>query len=222
VQSVIDDSSCIITMGGNNQREAAQELADLIRAGSLPFSLGVAAKSNISAPLGERALNTSLLAGVIGLALVILFMIVYYRVPGVMASVALLLYVGIFATLLSVIGVNLTLPGIAGIILTMGMATDANILIFERMKDEMRTGKTIRASVDAGYRRAMAAIIDASLTTLIAAGVLYFFGTGPIRGFAITLFVGVCISMLTSLLITKLLLNALVGLKVTSLKAYGV
>jgi protein-export membrane protein SecD len=223
VQSVIDDSSCIITLGaGGNPREQAQELADLIRAGSLPFSLGVAAKSNISAPLGERALNTSLLAGAIGLALVMLFMIGYYRVPGVMASVALLLYIGIFALLLSILRVNLTLPGIAGIILTMGMATDANILIFERMKDEMRTGKTIRASVDAGYRRAMAAIIDASLTTLIAAGVLFFFGTGPIRGFAITLFVGVCISMITSLLITKALLNSLVGLKVTNLKAYGV
>ncbi len=220
----IDDDSCIITMGGGQGVDTAKEaenLANLINSGKLPFALTEVEKQNISATLGETALNTSINAGIIGFIIVMLFMIGYYRLPGAMASVALLLYMAVFIVLMNILHVNLTLPGIAGIILTIGMAVDANVIIFERIKDELRSGKTIQSSIDSGFHRAMTAIIDSNVTTLIAASVLYFMGTGPIKGFAITLFIGVVLSMFSALFITKWLMKSLAGLKVTNLKAYG-
>ncbi len=221
----IDSDSCIVTLGANEnqtQAEAAKQFADLINGGRLPFKLVQKQLSAVGAQLGAQSLSTSLLAGIIGLILVILFMIFMYRIPGALASIALIFYVGLVALILAIAGVNLSLPGIAGIILGIGMAVDANVIIFERMKEELRSGKTIRSSVTAGYARALTAIIDSNVTTLIAAGVLWWQGTGPIRGFAVTLFIGVVVSMFTVLVVTRILLNSILGLKVKSLKAFGV
>lgn len=202
-------------------RKEATETANLINSGRLPFELKDVELRAVGPTLGEKALETSLLAGIIGLLLVILFMIAYYRLPGVAAALALMFYALLMVILLSAFKINLSLPGIAGIILTVGMAVDANVIIFERVKEELRSGKTLRASIDSGFKRAFTAILDSNLTTLIAAVVLYFFGTGPISGFAITLGIGVILSMFTVLVVSRFLLYQLVGMKIKSLKAYG-
>ena len=203
---------------GNFTAESAQQLAMLIQSGALPLDI-----EQIEATLGEDALSTSMTAAVIGVLLVIVFMLVIYRLPGVMASLALLIYILIDLFLLAVIpGVQLTLPGIAGIVLGIGMAVDANVIIFERMKEEMRAGKTVRASVESGFKRAFSAILDSNITTIIAGLVLMIFGAGTIKGFAITLTIGVVCSMFTAVVVTRFLLRQMVGLNFTNHRLYGV
>ena len=156
----------------------------------------------------------------IGLLLVMLFMIVVYRFMGLISCIALVCYSALFAVAISVFHVNLSLPGIAGIILTIGMAVDANVIIFERIKEELKQGKTLRFAIDAGYKRAFWAIFDANITTMIAGGVLLWQGTGTILGFATTLLIGVVLSMIVMLVLTRLLLKTAVGLKITNLTLY--
>ena len=208
---------------GNFTAESAQQLAMLIQSGALPLDIEQIEVRTISATLGEDALSTSMTAAVIGVLLVIVFMLVIYRLPGVMASLALLIYILIDLFLLAVIpGVQLTLPGIAGIVLSIGMAVDANVIIFERIKEEMRAGKTVRASVESGFKRAFSAILDSNITTIIAGLVLMIFGAGTIKGFAITLTIGVVCSMFTAVVVTRFLLRQMVGLNFTNHRLYGV
>lgn len=218
----INSDSAIITLGDNATAEEATYLANIISAGQMPFSLKCVKLQGVGASLGERSLETSLLAGLIGIILVMLFMIIVYRVMGVISCIALTLYGGLMAVLLSVFHINLSLPGIAGIILTIGMAVDANVIIYERIKEELRIGKTLRYAIDSGYKGALVAIIDANITTIIAGIVLWVFGTGTIVGFAQTLLIGVVVSMVVMLVVTKLLLHAAVGLNIRSPKAYCV
>ena len=218
----INSDSAIITMGNDATAEDATYLANIISAGQMPFDLECVKLQGVGASLGERSLQTSLLAGLIGLIIVMVFMIVVYRVMGVISCIALTLYGALMAVLLSVFRINLSLPGIAGIILTIGMAVDANVVIYERIKEELRTGKTLLYAIDTGYKGAMRAIIDANITTIIAGVVLWIFGTGTIIGFAQTLLIGVILSMIVMLVVTRLLLHAAVGLKIRSPKAYCV
>ncbi|MDW7677445.1 MAG: protein translocase subunit SecD [Bacillota bacterium] len=199
------------TISGNFTIEEASNLAALIRAGALPVTLNEVQTSTITASLGVDALNRSIDAAKIGIVLVLLFMLIIYRIPGLVANVALTLFVlmvlGIFISL----NATLTLPGIAALILSIGMAVDANVIIFERIKEEMRNGKTVRAAVDSGFKRAYRTIIDANITTLIAGLVLYQFGTGPIRGFAVMLIIGLAVSVFTAVFITRILLKSLIS-----------
>jgi len=153
--------------------------------------------------------------------LILLFMLFVYRLPGLVADISLVCYIGIVAFIMSAFRINLSLPGIAGIILSVGMAVDANVIIFARMKEELELGKTVRASVESGFNRAFIAILDANVTTLIAAVVLYYFGTGPIQGFAITLGIGTVVSMFTAIVVTKFLLRQIVGLKIKNTALFG-
>ena len=221
VSQVLDDDP-IITVGTENAEEYARYLADIISAGRLPFKLETAKQQTIGASLGEKSLSTSLMAGAIGLILVMVFMIVVYRLMGVISCIALTAYGALFAVAISVFHINLSLPGIAGIILTIGMAVDANVIIYERIKEELRVGKTLRYAIESGYKRALIAIIDANITTIIAGAVLLWQGSGTILGFATTLLIGVVLSMVVMLLLTKILLKTAVGLKLTNLKLYCV
>lgn len=210
-----------VMITGNFTAEQAGQLANNIALGQLPFGLDQVEMRSVGAQLGMTALESSIKAGMIGLILVMLFMLVVYRLPGLVSCVALLFYCVLEALVLVIFKVNLSLPGIAGIILSIGMAVDANVVIFERIKEELGAGKTLRSSIDSGFHRAFSAILDSNITTFIAAAVLYFFGKGTIVGFAITLGVGIVLSMFTALTVTRLLLNSLVGMKVTNLKLYG-
>ena len=218
----INSDTAVIEMGSNATAEDATYLANIISAGQMPFDLECVKLQGVGASLGERSLQTSLLAGLIGLLIVMLFMIVVYRVMGVISCIALTLYGALMAVLLSVFRINLSLPGIAGIILTVGMAVDANVVIYERIKEELRTGKTLLYAIDTGYKGALRAIVDSNITTIIAGVVLWIFGTGTIIGFAQTLLIGVILSMIIMLVVTRLLLHAAVGLKIRSPKAYCV
>lgn len=211
-----------VIIHGNFTAEDASWLANIISSGQLPFSLKEAELRSIGPQLGERALETCLNAGMIGFILVILFMLAYYRLPGLLASIILIGYVAIIGLILAAFRINLSLPGISGIILSIGMAVDANVIIFERMKDELRAGKSLKASIDSGFSRAFTAIFDANITTLIAAAVLYYYGTGPIQGFAVTLFIGVVVSMFTAVVITRFMLNLMVGMDLKNVRAYGI
>ena len=215
----ITGGSCIIS--GNFDADSAKTLAEQINIGQLPFTLEKVAMSAVGPSLGERALSTSLMAGGIGILLVMIFMIAFYRLPGVVASIALMFYTALDAVILSVAHVNLSLPGIAGIILSIGMAVDADVVIFERIKEELRNGKTVRAAIDSGFHRAWTAIIDSNVTTIIAAVVLYFFGSGTVVGFALTLGIGVVLSMFTAITITRFLLSRIVDFKIKNPKVYG-
>ncbi|MCL2365046.1 MAG: protein translocase subunit SecD [Defluviitaleaceae bacterium] len=201
-------------ISGHFTRESARELAELITAGALPFRLEVISESHIGARLGEGALETSLWAGIIGLALVLIFMAVMYRSMGVCADWALMIYVILVLLLLSGLNVTLSLPAIAGIILSIGMAVDANVVIFERIRDEVAAGKTLKSALRMGYKRAMPAVIDSNVTTLIAGVVLFWLGTGPIMGFAQILIIGILVSMFTCLLVTRVLTVCLMNLGV--------
>ena len=212
VQSVIADGSGIISGGFTTER--ANLLATQIRQGSLPFGLEVISVNNVGARLGADALRTSIIAGIIGLALVLSFMAIFYRTMGLAADIALAIYVILFLLLISGLGITLSLPGIAGLILSIGMATDANIVIFERIREEVAAGKTLRAAMRTGYRRALPAIIDSNVTTLIAGVVLFWMGTGPIMGFAQMLVIGILLSMFTCLLVTRIITVCLMDLGV--------
>lgn len=206
--------------GGFTTYDEAAYLAGNINAGALAYNLEVVEQRTVGATLGQNSLSTSLIAGAIGLLLVLAFIIIYYKVPGVMASIALVAYVGLFGAVLLITKANLTLPGIAGIVLSIGMAVDANVVIFERMKEELAMGKSVKSAIKGGFHRAFSAILDSNVTTIIACGVLYFLGSGTIKGFATTLFIGVVLSLFTSLLVTRALLYLSVGMGITDPKKY--
>ena len=209
-------------ISGSFTAESAEQLASTLRIGALPLELENIHDNVVGATLGSQALNSSLFAGVIGLILVILFMIVMYRIPGVAASIALVFYVGAMLLALNGLNVTLTLPGIAGIILSVGMAVDANCIIFTRIREELATGKTVASAIENGFSKALSAIVDGNVTTLIAAVVLYLKGSGTVKGFAMTLGIGIVLSMFTALLITRFLMKAFCALGMTSNKMYGV
>ncbi len=220
VQSEITGGTAQIT--GSFTYEEAEQLASTIRIGSLSLELKELRSNVVGAKLGQEAIATSLRAGVIGFGLVILFMIAAYRIMGVASAVALTAYVGLVLVLLNGFDMTLTLPGIAGIILSIGMAVDANVIIFARIREELATGKTVRSSVKIGFKKALGAIVDGNVTTLIAAAVLALKGSGSVKGFAQTLALGIVVSMFTALVVTRLVLNALLALGIRDVKFYGV
>jgi protein-export membrane protein SecD/preprotein translocase SecF subunit len=200
-------SSNATEITGQSSYNAAQSLVDDINAGSLPAQIGVLQSTTVSASLGQQSVNQSLTAGALGLALVVLFMLLYYRFPGLIASIALIFYALITLAIYELIPVVLTLPGLAGFILSVGMAVDANVLIFERTKEELRQGRPLELAVEYGFRRAWPAIRDSNIATLITCTVLYFFGATDVQGFALTLFIGVAVSMFSAIVITHSLLH---------------
>lgn len=218
----INSKSCMIY--GNFTYEQAEQIASYIRIGALPLELEELRSQVVGATLGSNAIKLSLLAGVIGLAIICILMIVVYRMPGLCASLALIFYTGTILFLLAAFNslVTLTLPGIAGIILGIGMAVDANVIIFCRIREELGRGASVNAAIGAGFHKALSAIIDGNVTTLIAAVVLYIFGSGPVKGFAITLALGIVLSMFTSLVVTKLLLKSFAALGCQKNGWYGV
>lgn len=201
----ITDGKAVIT--GGFTLESANQLATLIRAGALPVEMEELQTSVIGPTLGLEAYDRSIKAGGIALILIFIFMIIVYKVPGFIASIGLIIYTLITILTMSTLGVKLTLPGIAGLILSIGMAVDANIIIFERIKEEIKIGKSVRTSIDAGFKRALTSVMDSNVTTLIAGTVLYYFGTGPIKGFGVTLIIGIVASMITAVIISKYLLK---------------
>lgn len=210
VSEEINSDSCIIT--GQFTPEEAQDLANKIKSGQLPFKLNVISQETVGAELGATALPTSLWAAAIGILLIMIFMVIMYRIPGLIADLSLLIYVGLIGLAFGIFHVNLSLSGIAGIVLSIGMAVDADCIIFERMKEELRLGKTIKASVDAGFNKAFSAILDSNVTTIISCVVLYLSGIGTVTGFATTLGIGVILSMFTAIVITKFFLKQLVNI----------
>lgn len=205
---------------GNFTQTEVQDLAMQIQSGALPLDLNVTEQRSISATLGDEALDKGILAGIIGLCILMVFMIVVYRVPGVMADIALIAYITMTLFALSLFGIQLTLPGIAGIILGIGMAVDANVIIFARFREEHLAGKSIRTSLKSGFNKAASAIIDGNVTTIIAAVVLGIFGTGSIKGFAYTLGISIVISMISALFITQMLMKLLTGIAPNGDKMY--
>ncbi len=221
VQSEITNGEAQIS-GGFETYDEATELASYIRIGALPVELKAVQSQVVGAQLGQDAIRTSLIAGAIGFALVILFMIIFYRLPGVAASLALVFYLVVMLVALNGLDITLTLPGVAGIILNIGMAVDANVIIFTRIKEELATGKSVKQSIKLGFDKALSAIVDGNVTTLIAAAVLYAKGSGTVKGFATTLAIGIILSMFTALFITKVILNAMYVLGVDDVKYFGV
>lgn len=196
-----------VIQGGFASFEEAANLAALLRGGALPVETEVVAKQAVGPTLGLESLNKSKTAIVVGLIAIGLFLLLVYRIPGVVANLSLVIYGIIVLAALYFLDAVLTLPGIAGLLLSVGMAVDANIIIYERIKDELRNGKTLRAAVESGFKRAFWTIFDANITTLIAAVILYYFGSGPIRGFAVTLSIGIAASMFTAITLTRWLLR---------------
>ena len=201
--------------------EEAQNLASYIRIGSLSLELEELRSSVVAAQLGEEAISTSVMAGAIGLIIVILFMIIAYRVPGIVAGIALILYTVLMLITLNAFDITLTLPGIAGIILGIGMAVDANVIIYARIREEIGAGVSVRSAIKAGFSKAFSAIFDGNITTLIAAFVLMWLGSGTVKGFAYTLALGIVISMFTSLVVSRLIVNALYAVGIHDPKFYG-
>lgn len=220
VQVAITNGEAVIT--GQKNFEEAENLASTIRIGALPLKLQEIRSNVVGAKLGEEALNTSLVAGLIGLIIVLLFMIISYRIPGLASSIALIIYTLATVIAINAFDVTLTLPGIAGVILSVGMAVDANVIIFQRIREELGAGKSVRASIKTGFDKALSAIIDGNITTLIAAAVLYFKGSGTVKGFAQTLAIGIVISMFTALFVTRTILNALYRVGFDDVKFFGV
>ena len=219
VQSVITGGSGIIN--GMGSLERAQTVASQIQSGALPLVLTQQKVDTVSATLGDDALSTSVLAAIIGILLIMVVMIVRYRLNGIVASWALCIYIILLFFLIAVIpGIQLTLPGLAGIVLGIGMAVDANVIIYERFNEEVRSGRPLKASVRAGFKNAMSAILDANVTTLIASIVLLYFGTGSIQGFAKTLLLGVVTSMFTAIVVTRFLMKQIVALNNWDVKLF--
>lgn len=219
VQSAITGGEATIT--GMSSYEEAEELASIIRIGGLKLELQELRSNVVGAQLGEEAIHTSLLAAAIGFAIICVFMMIVYRVPGFAASIALCLYVGVILGLLNAFQITLTLPGIAGIILSIGMAVDANVIIFARIREEITAGKTVRSAIKIGFEKALSAIVDGNVTTLVAAVVLSLMGTGSVKGFAYTLALGIVVSMFTALVISKYLVNAVYAIGFQDVKFYG-
>ncbi|MDM8534100.1 protein translocase subunit SecD [Clostridiaceae bacterium HSG29] len=201
VNDPIPDGKAIIS--GSFTNDEASQLASLIRAGALPVQMNEIQTSVIGPTLGLDAMNKSVSAAKIGMLLIVLFLIAYYKLPGLVASISLMFYASIVMLIMVAFGATLTLPGIAGLVLSVGMAVDANVIIFERLKEELRNGKTVRSSINFAFHRAMKTILDANITTLIAGIVLFNFGQGPIKGFAVTLMIGILVSMFTAIVVTK-------------------
>ena len=219
VQSAITDGNAVINK--ISSYDEAESLASTIKIGALPLELKQIQYNIVGAKLGQKAVSTSLIAGAIGFGLVCILMIVLYRFPGFIASLALTGYVVLMLLILSIRHITLTLPGIAGIILSIGMAVDANVIIFTRIREEISAGSGVRAAVKAGFSKALSAILDGNITTLIATVVLMILGSGSIKGFAVTLMLGIVLSMFTALFVTKMLLNSFLELGVQNPKMYG-
>ncbi len=208
VQEAITGGRAQIT--GSRTMEEAEQLAILLRSGSLPVKIEMLENRTVGPTLGQDSKDKSVKAFTIGIAGVFIFMLLFYRLSGLVADIALLLYVILLLLVMRYLNATLTLPGIAGIILSIGMAVDANVLIFERFKEELKRGRTLRSAMDAGFGRAFVTIFDSNLTTIMAAAVLFYLGTGPIKGFAVTLALGTVLSMFSAITVTKFLLHFLV------------
>ncbi|ACB84868.1 protein translocase subunit SecD [Natranaerobius thermophilus] len=220
IRDVIHDQGMIDGMGSV---EEAQNVALMLRSGALPVSLTELETRTLGPSLGEEFQEQSLQAGLLGLALLVIFMLGVYRLPGLMANIALAVYLVIIFNALIYLDATFTLPGIAGLILSLGMAVDANVIIFERIKEELNYGKTLRVSVESGFKKGIRTILDANITTLIAAAVLFYFGSGPIRGFAVTLSTGIIASMITAVLFTRVILKLLVSSRlIRDTKYFGI
>jgi len=212
VRSVISERGQIEGLSYNE----AQSLSSQLNAGRLPVPLEILYDQTVSPTLGLKFIDMSVKAGIIGILLVMLFMIIYYRIPGLLASLSLIFYGALILAIFKLVPVTLTLPGLGGFVLSIGMAVDANVLIFERMKEELRTGRTLGASVEAGFGRAWTAIRDSNVTTFIVCAILYWLGSNivdgePVMGFALTLFIGVAVSMFTAIVVTRTFLRLFVG-----------
>lgn len=219
VNQTISGGNCVIT--GNFTYDQANSLATSIRLGVLKLTLTEVQSSVVGARLGEDAVGTSLLAAAIGFVIVVIFMIAFYRIQGLASGIALALYLVMMLCFLNALDVTLTLPGIAGIILSIGMAVDANVIIFTRVKEEIAKGHTVQSAMKLGYHKALSAILDGNITTLIAAAVLYIMGTGSIKGFATTLALGIVLSMITALFVTRIVMNGFYVMGITDEKFYG-
>lgn len=218
VQEAITGGRAQIT--GSRNIEEAQNLAVLLRSGSLPVKLEILENRTVGPTLGMDSKMKSQKAFAIGVIGIFVFMLLFYRLSGLVADIALLLYVMMLLLVMRYLNATLTLPGIAGIILSIGMAVDANVLIFERFKEEVRLGRTLRRAMDSGFSRALVTILDSNITTLIACAVLFYLGTGPVKGFAVTLAIGVLLSMLSAVTITKFLLKFLINANFTTNPAW--
>lgn len=220
VQEPITNGQARIT--GYQSLEEAHNIAILLRSGALPLKVNIEEKRSVGPTLGADSLAKSKHAGLVGVVAILVFMLMYYRIPGLVANFALLIYAIIVLAVFVGMHVTMTLPGIAGFLLSLGIAVDANVIIFERIKEELRTGKSLRSAIDAGFKRGFTAVFDANVTTVIAAVVLYYLGTGPIKGFAVTLTVGILASMFTALSMTRWLLHLVAATNITkNPKYYG-
>lgn len=211
VDSAIPDGKGVIN--GMKDAQEAKDLSNEIQSGALPVKLKVVQSKVVDSILGAEALNSALKGGLVAVILVLIFMLLFYKLPGIIADLALIFYTLIVVIIIDVYGATLTLSGLAGIVLSIGMAVDANVIIFERIKEELSWGKSLKAAVEAGFSRAWTAILDGNVTTLIAAAVLWFLGTGTIKGFALTLGLGVIMSMFTAITLTRWMLRSLMTSK---------
>lgn len=224
VQAVISNGQAVIT--GSSSLEEAQRQANIINSGALPVTVKAVEVKTVGASLGANALPQSVQAGAVGIGIVLLLMLLYYRIPGLIADIALVLYSLLVLFTFAAMEATLTLSGIAAFLLTVGMAVDANILIFERMKEELKSGKSTKAAIEAGFSRAMSSIVDSNITTILAGIILYSLGSGSVKGFALTLVVGVSLSMFTAIFVTKYLVKLAYGMgwfnKKWSIGTFGV
>lgn len=211
VSAVISDGKAVIN--GMASLEEATKQANIIKSGALPVTVETLSVKTVGPTIGMEAVGLSKKAAIVGIALVMIFMAGYYRVPGILSCISIVLYVSLLLYAFAIFDVTLTLSGIAGFLLTVGMAVDANVLIFERIREELRTGKSLKSSVQSGFDKAFATILDSNVTTIIAAVSLYIIGTGSVKGFGLTLIIGIIISIFTALTITKFLLNLAVDMK---------
>lgn len=221
IQSEIPGGKGVIT--GNYTVEEAKKMATLLNAGALPLTAEILETRAVGATLGAESIAQSYKAGIVAMGLIVVFMLVLYRLPGFIASIALSIFGIIAFGTLNYFGAVLSLPGIAGFILSLGVAVDANVIIFERIKEELRNGQTLNKAIDTGFGKAFSAIFDGNITSIIISAVLFQFGTGPVKGFAVTLIIGVLASMFTAIFVTKLLLKLFIGsFKITSGKLFGI
>lgn len=214
VNAVISDGIAVIT--GSKDLGEAKKIASIIKSGALPLPIKPVSFKTVGATLGSAVIPNTKLAAIIGVALVFIFMLVLYRVPGIIADIALSIFILLDLLAFGLSDVTLTLSGIAGFLLTVGMAVDANVLIFERTKEELKTGKSIKSSVEAGFNRALSSILDSNITTMIAGLILYLVGTGSVKGFALTLMMGIVISVFTAFFVTRFLLKLALEMKLIS------
>ena len=225
VNSKIDSSTAIITVGNGTyaeKKEIAEEYAMLIDSGSLPFNLNIVNKEYIGPYVGQQALEVSIRAGIVALVVICLIMLVIYRLPGIVASIALIIYVSILLLVISNTGISLTLSGIAGLILSIGMAVDANVIIFERLKEELAKKVASGKAFEKSFKNAMSTIIDGNVTTLIVAFTLYFLGSGMVKGFGLVLALGVLLSLLTALVVSKFILKQFMPLANKNTFLFGI